>query len=102
MYAIVVDGSKQFRVSVDDVIRIDWREAEAGSDIELGKVLLTADGANVRVGQPAIEGCKVVAEVIKEDRVKHVIQQFRRRKNYRKLRGHTQPYLRVKVKSILG
>jgi large subunit ribosomal protein L21 len=101
MYAIFEDGSRQYRVSVGDTVRIDHREAEVGSTLELGKVLVVADGADLLVGQPLLTGARVVAEVTGHPSTKSVIQHFRRRKNYRRLKGHRQPYLEVQVKHIL-
>ena len=100
MYAIFEDGSRQYRVSEGDVVRIDYREAAAGSTIELPRVLLIANGADVRIGQPTVAGAKILAEVVGEARQKVMIQHFRRRKNYRRLKGHTQRYTDVRVKSI--
>jgi large subunit ribosomal protein L21 len=100
MYAIFEDGSRQYRVSEGDVVRIDFREADPGSTIELQRVLLVANGGDVRIGTPTVAGAKVTAEVLGLAKEKTVIQQFRRRKNYRRLKGHTQPYLEVRVKSI--
>jgi large subunit ribosomal protein L21 len=102
MYAIFEDGSRQYRVSVGDTVRIDHREAEVGSTLELGKVLLVAGGADAQVGTPLVAGARVVAEVTGHPSTKYVIQHFRRRKNYRRLKGHRQPYLEVRVKHILG
>jgi len=101
MYAIFEDGSRQYRVSVGDLVRIDHREVEVGASLELGKVLLVADGADVLVGQPLVAGARVVAEVTGHPSTKTVIQHFRRRKNYRRLKGHRQPYVEVRIKSIL-
>lgn len=101
MYAIFEDGSRQYRVSVGDLVRIDHREVEVGASLELGKVLLVADGADVMVGQPLVAGARVVAEVTGHPSTKTVIQHFRRRKNYRRLKGHRQPYVEVRIKSIL-
>ena len=102
MYAIFEDGSRQYRVAVGDTVRLDYREAEAGSTLELGKVLLIATGTGDRqIGQPLVAGAKVVAEVIGHSSTKHTIQHFRRRKNYRRLRGHRQPYLEVRIKDIV-
>ena len=100
MYAIFEDGSRQYRVTTGDVVRLDFREAAPGSTIELGRVLLIADGTNVRVGQPTVAGAKVVAEVLGETRQKTLTQRFRRRKNYKRLKGHTQPFTEVRVTSI--
>ncbi|HEX3151365.1 MAG TPA: 50S ribosomal protein L21 [Gemmataceae bacterium] len=101
MYAIFEDGSRQYRVSVGDTVRIDHREAAVGSSLELSKVLLVANGADLLVGQPLVGGARVVAEVLGNAKEKSVIQYFRRRKNYRRLKGHTQPYVDVKIKHIL-
>lgn len=101
MYVIFEDGSRQYRVSVGDTVRLDHREASVGSNIELDRVLLCADGTNVTIGQPVVAGAKVIAEVTGYPKTKTVIQHFRRRKNYRRLKGHTQPYLEVKIKEIV-
>jgi large subunit ribosomal protein L21 len=101
MYVIFEDGSRQYRVSVGDTVRIDHREAAVGANIELPRVLLVADGTNLAVGQPTVAGAKVIAEVTGHPTSKSVIQYFRRRKNYRRLKGHTQPYLEVKIKEIV-
>jgi large subunit ribosomal protein L21 len=89
-------------VSVGDTVRIDHREAEVGATLELGKVLLVADGADLKVGQPLVAGAKVVGEVTGHPSVKTMIQHFRRRKNYRRLKGHRQPFIEVKIKEIVG
>jgi large subunit ribosomal protein L21 len=101
MYVIFEDGSRQYRVSVGDTVRLDHREAAVGSNIELDRVLLHADGTNVTIGQPVVAGAKVIAEVTGNPTSKTVIQYFRRRKNYRRLKGHTQPYVEVKIKEIV-
>ena len=101
MYAIFEDGSRQYRVNVGDTVRIDHREAAAGSTLELGNVLLVADGADALIGQPLVTGARVVAEVTGHPTIKTVIQHFRRRKNYRRLKGHRQPYVEVRIKHIL-
>lgn len=102
MYAIFEDGSRQYRVSVGDTVRLDHREAEVGAAVEFGNVLLVASGADMTVGQPLLAGAKVVGEVIGHPTVKTMIQHFRRRKNYRRLKGHRQPYLEVKIKDIVA
>jgi large subunit ribosomal protein L21 len=101
MYAIVEDGSRQYRVEAGSTITLDYREAEAGKRIELGHVLLLSGGAETQIGQPLVDGARVLAEVVDFPRVKTMTQKFRRRKNYRRLKGHTQPYVRVKVTHIL-
>jgi large subunit ribosomal protein L21 len=101
MYAIFEDGSRQYRVEVGSTVVIDYREIEPGKTLELTKVLLLQSGADTQIGRPLVEGARVVAEVVDLPTTKTITQKFRRRKNYRRLKGHTQPYVRVKVTHIL-
>jgi large subunit ribosomal protein L21 len=102
MYAIVEDGSRQYRAEVGKTFVIDHREIALGATLELGKVLLLQSGADTLIGKPLVEGAKVVTEVVEFPKTKTITQKFRRRKNSRRLKGHTQPYVRVKVKDILA
>ena len=101
MYAIFEDGSRQYRVEPNSTVTIDYRETEVGQRIELSKVLLLQSGADTLIGQPLVEGARVIGEVTDLPTKKTMIQKFRRRKNYRRLRGHTQPFVRVKITHIL-
>jgi large subunit ribosomal protein L21 len=101
MYAIVEDGSRQYRVEAGATVTLDFRAAEAGQRLELNKVLLLSSGADTLIGQPLVAGARVLAEVVDFPKTKTMTQKFRRRKNYRRLKGHTQPYVRVKVTHIL-
>lgn len=100
MYAIFEDGSRQYRVTEGQEVVVDFRSAESGAQVEFGRVLLYCNGEDVRVGQPTVAGVKVVGEVVEHPTIKTRIQKFRRRKNYRRLTGHRQPYTRVRVTSI--
>jgi large subunit ribosomal protein L21 len=101
MYAVFEDGSRQYRVSEGDVVQLDYREAEVGARLEFNRVLLYQGGDDTRIGQPIIEGARVLAEVVGHPSTKLYIQHFRRRKNYRRLRGHRQPYTAVQIRNIL-
>src|SRR5438094_4544411 len=101
MYAIFEDGSRQYRVSEGDVVTLDYREAEVGSQLEFNRVLLYQADGEARIGQPVLEGSRILAEVVDHPSTKLYIQHFRRRKNYRRLRGHRQPYTAVRIRSIL-
>jgi large subunit ribosomal protein L21 len=101
MYAVFEDGSRQYRVSEGDVVTVDYRDVEVGSQVEFTRVLLYADGSDTRIGQPIVDGARVLAEVVDHPSTKLYIQHFRRRKNYRRLRGHRQPYTSVQIRSIL-
>jgi large subunit ribosomal protein L21 len=101
MYAIFEDGSRQYRVEPGSTVVIDHRDVEPGATLELDKVLLYHSGAETLIGRPLVEGAKVVAEVVDLPRTKTMTQKFRRRKASKRLKGHTQPHVRVKVKHIL-
>jgi large subunit ribosomal protein L21 len=101
MYAVFEDGSRQYRVSEGDIVKLDFRDAEPGTRLEFGRVLLYQDNSGVQVGQPIVEGARVIAEVVEQTSTKLYVQHFRRRKNYRRLRGHRQPYTSVQIRSIL-
>ena len=101
MYAIIENGSHQYRVSEGDRVIIDRRDAEIGSEVVFDKILLLASGGDPTVGTPLIAGATVVGKVIRQFRDKKIIiQKFRRRKNMRRRRGHRQPYTTVQITSV--
>jgi large subunit ribosomal protein L21 len=108
MYVVFEDGSRQYRVSEGDVLLLDYRDAAPGTRLTLDRVLLYANGDDTRIGQPLLEGARVLVDVLrrpteddKHPSKKYYIQHFRRRKNYRRLKGHRQPFIEVQVKHIL-
>ena len=101
MYAVFEDGSRQYRVSEGDVVELDFRDVEPGTSLELPRILLYQSGKDTHIGQPLVEGARVVAEVVDHTSVKHYIQKFRRRKTYRRFKGHRQPFTVVRIRSIL-
>jgi large subunit ribosomal protein L21 len=101
MYAVFEDGSRQYRVSQGDVVRLDFRELEVGTQLELNRVLLYQNGNDTQIGQPLLDGARILVEVVDHPSEKLYIQHFRRRKNYRRLRGHRQWYTAVQILHIL-
>jgi large subunit ribosomal protein L21 len=101
MYAVVVTGGKQYRVSVGDKIRVEKLEQEIGKTIELDQVVLVS-GENVfEVGKPYLSNAKVIGEVIDQDRAKKILGfKYKRRKKYRKTWGHRQYYTELEIKEI--
>ena len=101
MYAVIQTGGKQYRVAAGDVVRVEKLGAEEGTEMELDKVLMIADGDNVKVGTPYVEGGKVSATVKSNGRAKKVkIVKFRRRKQYLKRQGHRQSYTELQITGI--
>ncbi|MCA8940788.1 MAG: 50S ribosomal protein L21, partial [Planctomycetes bacterium] len=99
MYAIVIDGAKQLRVSEGDNVRIDALDLEVGSKVSFDKVLLIGEGESVKIGQPTVAGATVEGEVIREIKDKKTWAfTYRRRKNSSKAKkGHRQRYTLVKI-----
>jgi large subunit ribosomal protein L21 len=103
MYAIIEDGSHQFRVSEGDRIRVDRRDGKAGDELVFSKVLLiTEQNGTPTIGTPAVDGARVVAKIVNQFKAKKIIiQKFRRRKNVRRRNGHRQPYTMVQITSVV-
>ena len=102
MYAVVNTGGKQYKVTEDDVLRIEKIDAEAGQIVTLDDVLLVSDNDNVTVGTPKVDGAAVAIEVLAQRRArKVVIFKKRRRKSSQRKRGHRQHFTLVRVSEIL-
>ncbi|MEM9301908.1 MAG: 50S ribosomal protein L21 [Pseudomonadota bacterium] len=103
MYAVFATGGKQYRASAGDVIRVEKLDAEEGATVELDQVLMIADGEDVKVGTPTVDGGKVTATVRahgRGDKVK--IIKFKRRKHHLKRAGHRQSYTELEITGIAG
>jgi large subunit ribosomal protein L21 len=100
MYAVIRTGGKQHRVVQGDVLRVERLPGDVGSSITFDEVLLLG-GDKVAVGKPLVSGARVQAEITAQERAKKIIVfKMRRRKNYRKKRGHRQWYTEVKITGI--
>jgi len=103
MYAIFEDGSRQYRAEQGKSVIIDFRaEVKEGDKLELTSILFLSKEGNAKVGLPMVEGAKILATVVGFPRVKTMTQKFRRRKASKRLRGHTQPHIRVMIDEIVG
>jgi large subunit ribosomal protein L21 len=103
VYAIIESGGKQRRVSPGAVVTLERIEGEAGREVELSKVLLVAEGEQIRVGTPYVEGARVVTEIVRQARgPKITVFKFKRRKGYRRTQGHRQAQTIVRIKEIIA
>ncbi len=101
MYAVIVSGGKQYRVSEGETLKLEKIEAETGASIDFDKILLVVNGEKVNIGAPVVEGAKVTAEVVAHGRHKKVkILKFKRRKHHMKQMGHRQWFTEVKITGI--
>ena len=102
MYAVVKTGGKQYRVSKDDILRVEKLDGDAGDLVTLDDVLMVGEGADITVGAPRVEGAAVAAEILEQGRNKKIIVfKKRRRQNYRRKAGHRQHVTILKVTEIL-
>ena len=102
MYAVVKTGGKQYRVTPNEVIRVELLPAEAGETVELTEVLMVGGDSPV-VGSPLVAGAKVTATVLEQDKdPKVIIFKKRRRKHYRRKTGHLQMKTVLRIQEIVA
>jgi large subunit ribosomal protein L21 len=102
MYAVFETGSHQYRVSEGELVRVDYREgAEPGQEVVFDNVLLVQSNAGTKIGRPYLTGAKVVGEIVEHQSDKIHVWKFKRRKRYRRKKGHRQHYTAVKINQIV-
>ena len=103
LYAVVRTGGKQYRVQEGRSLTIDRLPGEPGETIELRDVLLLADGESVTVGNPLIDGARVVGTIAEQGRGKKIIVfKYKAKTRARKKTGHRHAFTRFQVEDILA
>lgn len=103
MYAVVKTGGKQYRVEEGRAIKIDRLAGEPGESVELGEVLMMADGDNVTVGTPTVAGARILGTIAEQGRArKIVVFRYKSKTRSRKKTGHRQHFTRVMIDDILA
>jgi large subunit ribosomal protein L21 len=102
MEAVIASGGKQYRVTPGQVISVEKLPVDAGGQVEFSSVLLvTRDGGEIVTGADVLKSAKVSGEVIRHGRTRKVsVVKFKRRKNYRRNRGHRQVATTVRITNI--
>jgi len=101
MFAVFRTGGKQFRAEPGATLRVPVLDADPGATVTFEDVLLASQGDRVSVGTPRVEGAAVTAEVLTHDRTrKTIVFKRKRRKGYRRKRGHRQGFTVVRVADI--
>ena len=101
VYAIIATGGKQYRVQEGDQIKVEKLAGDPGEKVEFNQVLLLADGEDVTIGAPYVDGGKVMGEVQEQARAKKIeVIKFKRRKHHMKRMGHRQSFTEVKITGI--
>ena len=102
MYAVIRSGGKQYRVAPGQTIRLEKVAGEVGAKVDLGaNVLLVENDGNIQVGSPLVANVKIEATVVESDRAKKIlIFKKKRKKQYRRTKGHRQEFTAVRIDSI--
>lgn len=99
--AIISSGGKQYKVEQGDILRVEKLEGEVGSDIVLDRVLMVADGDDIKIGQPVLEGAAVNGTVVEQGKARKILVfKYKRRKRFHKKQGHRQQFTAIKINSI--
>jgi large subunit ribosomal protein L21 len=101
MYAVVRIKGQQFRVEPGRKLQVPLLDDEVGANVTFDDVLLLTDGEEIKVGSPRIEGASVAAEVLRHGRSRKItVFKRKRRKNYKRKKGHRQPFTEVSITGI--
>jgi large subunit ribosomal protein L21 len=101
MYAVVNSGGKQYKVQQGQVLRVEKIPGDVGSPVTFERVLMFSDGENVSIGQPALEDVAVEGHIVEQGKAKKIIVfKYKKRKRYRRKKGHRQEFTTVLIDDI--
>ena len=101
MYAVIMSGGKQYCVSEGDVVRIEKLAVEVDAPVEFKEVLLVKTDEKTLIGSPLVEGASVEGVLKAQEKAdKVIVFKYKKKKQYRRTRGHRQPYSEVLVEKI--
>ncbi len=101
MYAVVKTGGKEYRISKGDVIRVEKIEGRVGDQVTMKDVLMVSREGEVQVGNPFLTQAMITGEIVQEVKGKKIVTyKMKRRKNYRRTKGHRQTYTYLRVNEI--
>jgi large subunit ribosomal protein L21 len=101
MYAVVKTGGKEYRVSKGDVIRLEKLEGKVGDSVALKDVMMVSREGEAHLGTPYLANATIMGEIVQETQGKKVFTyKMKKRKNYRRFKGHRQLYTYLRVNEI--
>jgi large subunit ribosomal protein L21 len=101
MYAVVKTGGKEYRITKGDVIRVEKLDGKKGDQVALRDVLMVSEEDQVQFGTPHLTNVVVTGEIIQQIKGRKVLTyKMKKRKNYRRFKGHRQTYTYLKVNDI--
>jgi large subunit ribosomal protein L21 len=103
MYAIVETGGKQYRAAQGEILQIARLKGDVGATVTLNRVLMVSGDSGTKFGLPAVAKASVTGEIVEQGRSRTVtVFKKKRRKNYRRTKGHRQSFTKVRITGILG
>jgi len=100
-YAIVEDGGKQYKAVIGESIEVDRYPLEIGEEIDMDRILLIADGENIKVGTPTVQGAKIQGTVVAQVKgPKVIVFRYKAKERIRSKTGHRQKYTRIRIDAI--
>jgi large subunit ribosomal protein L21 len=101
MYAVVKTGGKEYRISQGDLVRVEKMEGKVGDQVTMKDVLMVSQEGQVQVGNPLLANAVITGEIVQQVKGKKVLTyKMKRRKNYRRTKGHRQTYTYIRVNDI--
>jgi len=101
MLAVIKTGGKQYLVETGKKIKIEKIEGKEKQEINFPEVLLLADGENIKIGKPFVDGAIVKGEILRQAKAKKIIVfKYKPKKRERKKKGHRQPFTEVLIKEV--
>ncbi|MCK5837212.1 MAG: 50S ribosomal protein L21 [Desulfobacula sp.] len=101
MYAVIRTGGKQYKVHEEQILKIEKLDGTEGSQVEFDDVLMYSDGETITLGSPKVESASVKAHILDQGKgTKTLVFKYRRRKGFRRMKGHRQQYTEIKIESI--
>jgi large subunit ribosomal protein L21 len=101
MYAVVRSGGKEYRVSKGDILQVEKLEGKVGDEVKLNDVLVVSDEGQTKVGTTILNKVVVTGEIVQQIEGRKILTyKMKKRKNYRRMKGHRQPYTHIKVNDI--
>ena len=101
MFAVIKSGGKQYRVTPGQTIRLEKVAGEVGSKVKLSEVLLVDNDGKIQIGAPLVANALIEATVVEHDRAKKILVfKKKRKKQYRRTKGHRQDFTAVRIDKI--
>jgi len=101
-YAVLVTGGKQYKVSEDDLLKVEHLDTQKDNKVIFSDILLYADEDNVQVGTPYVKGVSVETTVLEHMRGEKIrVAKFKAKARYRRVTGHRQSLTKIKIDKIV-